>query len=47
MCRIYICGTKYDLIEQHPEQRAVPENAVKALVHGIELLFFIVVLFRI
>lgn len=30
-CRIYICGTKSDLIQDNPENRAVPENAAKAL----------------
>ncbi|XP_076435282.1 ras-related protein Rab-24-like [Babylonia areolata] len=30
-CRIYICATKYDLVEEHPELRAVSKSAAKSL----------------
>ena len=33
-CKIYLCATKYDLIQDNPEQRAVPYSAAKSLADG-------------
>lgn len=30
-CKIYLCATKYDLVDEHPEQRAVPRNTAQSL----------------
>ena len=36
-CKIYLCGTKCDLIEADPDQRNVDEQAAKALADGMYL----------
>ncbi|XP_076460785.1 ras-related protein Rab-24-like [Babylonia areolata] len=30
-CKLYLCATKYDLIEDQPERRAVPASAIRSL----------------
>ncbi|KAL8594120.1 hypothetical protein ACOMHN_000831 [Nucella lapillus] len=30
-CKIYICATKYDLVEEHPEQRVISKSAAQSL----------------
>lgn len=35
-CQIYLCGTKYDLIEENSELRKIDDKETKALALGTE-----------